>query len=164
MRDHLYFVITSLQEHNKKNSKWCIELFPPPPSFFYLGKERKEPRGKQRGGAGRKAQLIKFLTHWHEDLSFSLQICKNIQVCRHRFVTPAPGRLRQEDPSGGLGSSGPARDPVSKEVNSIPEDDTQGCHLASVCVHICTSTCKHADMHTHEKSHTIYGEGNKAAF
>lgn len=130
-------------------------------SFFYFGKEknREEIQGGWGIGAGKKARLKPCLAHQHEDLSSNPNTCINIQVCQHRFVTPALGRLRQEDLSDGLASSGPARDSVSKEVDLIPEGDTQGCHLASIYVHTGTSTCTGENLKNSHKAHV--GKGMK---
>lgn len=137
-----------------------LELFVP---FLSPGKEknREEIRGGWGIGAGKKAQLKKCLAHRHEDLSSNPNTCLDIQVCPHRFVTPALGRLRQEDLSEGLVSSGPARDAVSKEVDLVAEGDTHGCHLVSIYVHTGTSTCTGENL---KKSHKVHVEKGMKPF
>ena len=55
-----------------------------------------------------------------------------------------------------LVSSRPMRDPVSKEVDSIPEDDTQVCSLvfAYTCAYICVHTHRYMSIHTCTCIHT----------
>lgn len=62
---------------------------------------------------------------------------------RHAACTSE--RRQQQSGPWKLLISRPAEDPVSKEVDNIPKDKTQGCPLASTCM------CNH----THTKEHTL---------